>query len=138
MNNSYESKSVHRVLFKCPLCKRVERHEYAVHHVATDNEHPTYYLRKTYHEYTISENGAVLRTITARLLYPDIFCQCRPPQYKHDQGRAMRSTRINGVTTDRKCDHRCTSAKGADCECSCGGVNHGVDHQVAITDTRLF
>lgn len=24
-----------------------------------------------------------------------------------------------------KCDGRCTHAKGSDCECSCGGKNHG-------------
>jgi hypothetical protein len=26
------------------------------------------------------------------------------------------------------CDTRCTSAKGRKCECSCGGHNHGIDH----------
>lgn len=25
-----------------------------------------------------------------------------------------------------RCDHRCTSAKGHSCECSCGGANHGI------------
>jgi hypothetical protein len=25
-----------------------------------------------------------------------------------------------------KCDARCTSARGHNCECSCGGVNHGI------------
>lgn len=27
---------------------------------------------------------------------------------------------------DHKCDPRCTSARGPNCECSCGGANHGV------------
>lgn len=27
---------------------------------------------------------------------------------------------------DHKCDARCTSARGHNCECSCGGVNHGI------------
>lgn len=30
------------------------------------------------------------------------------------------------------CDRRCTSARGHDCECSCGGENHGKDHVIAI------
>jgi len=27
---------------------------------------------------------------------------------------------------EHKCDARCTSARGHNCECSCGGANHGV------------
>ena len=30
------------------------------------------------------------------------------------------------VNPDHKCDARCTSARGHNCECACGGVNHGV------------
>jgi hypothetical protein len=30
------------------------------------------------------------------------------------------------LNPDHKCDARCTSARGHNCECSCGGVNHGV------------
>jgi len=26
----------------------------------------------------------------------------------------------------RRCDARCYNAKGPDCECCCGGINHGV------------
>lgn len=37
--------------------------------------------------------------------------------------------RVNGCTSDLetrcKCDARCTNAKGPNCDCSCGGVNHG-------------
>lgn len=29
------------------------------------------------------------------------------------------------VNLDVKCDARCTDAKGFQCECSCGGENHG-------------
>jgi len=29
--------------------------------------------------------------------------------------------------SEHKCDARCTSAKGHNCECSCGGENHGSD-----------
>ena len=28
----------------------------------------------------------------------------------------------------RRFDTRCTSAKGPDCSCQCGGLNHSIDH----------
>lgn len=31
----------------------------------------------------------------------------------------------------RRCDARCMYAKGPDCECSCGGANHGIGHHHA-------
>ncbi len=34
---------------------------------------------------------------------------------------------IVGKRTGSKCDPRCTGAAGFDCECSCGGTNHGSD-----------
>jgi hypothetical protein len=27
---------------------------------------------------------------------------------------------------DHECDSRCTSARGHNCECTCGGANHGI------------
>lgn len=36
---------------------------------------------------------------------------------------------VNGkFRADKKCDGRCTSARGHNCECACGGKNHGADH----------
>lgn len=44
-------------------------------------------------------------------------------------GRTMIGQVINGVKNKTvKCDHRCTSATGHNCECSCSGRNHGADH----------
>ena len=34
--------------------------------------------------------------------------------------------RIQGTVTDHECDPRCTGATGKNCECSCGGKNHGM------------
>ena len=39
--------------------------------------------------------------------------------------------RIVGRKNNTPCDKRCTSAHGHDCECSCGGQNHGIDHLVS-------
>jgi hypothetical protein len=37
--------------------------------------------------------------------------------------------RVSGRYSDaRKCDARCTGATGPDCECQCGGHNHGADN----------
>lgn len=40
-------------------------------------------------------------------------------------GTTVEVNQIRGVRTDTPCDDRCTSAKGHQCECSCGGKNHG-------------
>jgi hypothetical protein len=38
-------------------------------------------------------------------------------------------TVVTGRTNpDRKCDARCTNATGHNCECACGGKNHGAGH----------
>jgi hypothetical protein len=36
-----------------------------------------------------------------------------------------RIIRYNEAGSRHKCDGRCLNAKRGDCECSCGGVNHG-------------
>lgn len=33
----------------------------------------------------------------------------------------------NEAGSKHKCDGRCLNAKRGDCECSCGGVNHGLN-----------
>lgn len=30
------------------------------------------------------------------------------------------------IVADKKCDGRCMGATGHNCECSCGGANHGI------------
>lgn len=39
-------------------------------------------------------------------------------------GKPLQGTQNDSVP----CDRRCTSATGHNCECSCGGANHGIDH----------
>lgn len=39
--------------------------------------------------------------------------------------RPIKLTRIIAVWTDESCDGSCMAATRADCECSCGGANHG-------------
>ena len=41
-------------------------------------------------------------------------------------GKMMSFGKLEGyVNPDVKCDARCTNARGHNCECSCGGLNHG-------------
>lgn len=37
-----------------------------------------------------------------------------------------RSVKIKAVSSRHVCDSKCTSASGHECECSCGGINHGI------------
>ncbi len=57
---------------------------------------------------------------------------------KHGQVPTGRTPEGKRVMADRvifyklrpslhKCDARCTNAKGHNCECSCGGANHGIN-----------
>lgn len=72
-------------------------------------------------------------TATRLLDRPDWIC----PDHINDNPRLLsrcpkcqgfaKPARVDGRTSDTPCDHRCTSARGHNCECSCGGVNHGRD-----------
>lgn len=42
------------------------------------------------------------------------------------------------IETDSPCDERCTSAKGPECNCQCGGINHGIDYTLASGQSSLF
>jgi len=46
-------------------------------------------------------------------------CGCNLPKGGQVKGHYSES---------RKCDARCTGAKGQDCECQCNGANHGINH----------
>ena len=43
---------------------------------------------------------------------------------------------IGNSEGSRRCDARCYDAKGPDCDCICGGKNHGKGLQVATKNTR--
>ena len=39
--------------------------------------------------------------------------------------------------TTRRCDAKCHNARGRTCHCICGGINHGISHQPALTNINL-
>ena len=45
------------------------------------------------------------------------------------------SKRVQGFTTAQPCDARCMGARGFDCQCACGGANHGRNHLVCDAPT---
>lgn len=63
--------------------------------------------------------GTRSEVTTKSLWHFELFC------VEHRRRLAIR--KIQAVRNDTKCDARCTSAKGFQCECSCGGENHGKD-----------
>lgn len=65
-----------------------------------------------------SRNYTVRTPEKARL--PEIKCP--------SHGLHVTWTQIEGrVSEVHKCDPRCTGARGVNCECQCGGANHGAD-----------
>ena len=48
--------------------------------------------------------------------------------YKCPCGRDRKSATVKGVRSAHVCDARCEAATGGNCECSCGGKNHGKAH----------
>ncbi len=57
--------------------------------------------------------------IADRSFLPEVYC----PQHK----RQLLADEVKGTVTDCPCDRRCTGAKGHNCDCSCGGANHGAE-----------
>ena len=40
-----------------------------------------------------------------------------------------------GSDHERRCDAKCYDAAGPECDCCCGGMNHGAGLQVALENT---
>lgn len=79
-------------------------------------------------------HGMYARTVTDRQYraYVRVGDQTADYLYQHrcGCGRLVQVRPVAGVfRAEVPCDARCTSAKGHKCECSCGGANHGMDHQ---------
>lgn len=90
-----------RYSFRCPRCKTVQ---------ATD--------------YTQQQGGfyTTWRTLDGK----DQFFQDDLPCTTC--GRERHANPVKGRPSNKKCDARCTGATGHNCECQCGGKNHGADY----------
>ena len=43
-------------------------------------------------------------------------------------GRERRVVTIKGRVSEKPCSEKCLAAVGPNCECACGGANHGAGH----------
>lgn len=101
------------VMYKC-RCRKVARRTFTVESYSECNNHPEGYLNKTWYYRRVNGGRWMQKTE-----YPSNQCEC---------GATVFGKPVEARLTDHICDVRCTSATGHNCECSCGGQNHGIDH----------
>lgn len=53
-----------------------------------------------------------------------VVCNCTVARWGFPNN-VLKIATIRGKVSAHKCAAKCTHAKGGDCECSCGGANHG-------------
>lgn len=98
-----------RQLFNCKACKHTEAHEYVCLRVEM------YGPGRMYERRIMGRINKYGREVTVSRDF--VLCpHC---------GREMSAKLIKGIKTDHECDARCMASKGPNCECSCGGANHG-------------
>lgn len=121
--NEYVAVSVKttRVIFKCgnKQCKHVWAREYKKCYKSMGGPVGTGYLMK-YEAARLDLNRVDENGREISLGYDHECPKCK--------AHKTTSNAVVGTQTETKCDARCTSAKGHNCECSCGGKNHGIDH----------
>jgi len=61
-----------------------------------------------------------------------IGCICGLCNGPLDYMGAVVGRRLTVESSECPCDARCTNARGPDCECSCGGANHGTKRVVKV------
>lgn len=112
-------KTVH-LMHRCKKCKKAVRTSAHLESMSVDNEHPEWYLRKVRHYRKINHGEYWIEASNA--FFPPAPCPgC---------GVALPGKAIEGYLNPKcPCDRRCTGATGHNCECSCGGENHGMDHE---------
>lgn len=107
------------VLYNCKRCKVGKRVEYPLVQKAYEG-----YGRYSYRAYRqgaeLTQWGKPTGQFAKIFAGYDNECpQCKRPMQWHRLEAAH--------NPEVKCDARCTGARGHQCECSCGGKNHGAD-----------
>ena len=81
---------------------------------------------------TVDHKVHIVETRTAGAYYPQVHkyydgMHSYPiaPACPKCGGRMLGKPIKGTLSANHKCDSRCTNARGSDCECSCGGKNHG-------------
>lgn len=102
-------------LYSCKRCKTGVRMDYPI------KLRPGCYYRQT-------ENGLIGAGIWVNATYPDGRRDYAGDMIGLCSGckRMMTFGPLKGILNNAvPCDARCTNARGHNCECSCGGENHG-------------
>lgn len=106
------------IIYNCRHCKRGKRVEYPIGNSNSGFFRLTYDGRQIPAGVWIQSCGGGRPTVYAGDTENGLCSSC---------GRMMTYGALKSSTNpDHKCDSRCTSARGPQCDCSCGGKNHGV------------
>lgn len=95
----------------CKRCKLVIRETGLLER----SSHQGAYNRTVY-TYRFTKSDGTTKTMHDKAQYA-VDCKC--------SGRHITMEAIVATTTKTPCDERCTHATGHNCNCSCGGKNHG-------------
>lgn len=82
-------------------------------------------------EWTEDWKGVVAGGAPKKVGNNGVFARC-PDRHKVFMLRQIKGT----YSKDHKCDSRCLNAKGHNCTCSCGGLNHGKGFAIETVTTR--
>lgn len=108
---------MHTVIYNCKSCKRGKRVDYALGNARTGFSRIDSTGKAVPAAVWIQSCGGGKPTVYGGDTEMGI-CAC---------GKMMTFGALKAfLNPDHKCDARCTSARGHNCECSCGGANHGV------------
>jgi len=66
-------------------------------------------------------------------MFPDLFPDDHEVRYHPRTGRPITAR----YSANRRCDDRCVYARGDDCECQCGGRNHGAGWAEMMDQLRV-
>lgn len=95
---------------KCLSCKKVSRRDYTATRTETVG-----------HGMFRRETAIYGREVNGGFLRASLDCQC-----PRCGAREWHAKRLEGrFNAGVKCNARCQGATGHDCECQCGGANHG-------------
>jgi hypothetical protein len=113
---------MHTIIYNCKKCKKGRRAEYPIE------------KEKGYFYRTNADGLNVPAGVWTNASMFDSFAGKRVYEYGGDTekglcpscGRAMDYGILAGrVNPDHKCNGVCVNARGPQCDCSCGGANHG-------------
>lgn len=100
---------------RCKACKRVERVEVTL---VRDRSWKGDWGRSVRQVVLEAWGKRYTQDNSENLFVP---CGCTPNRYLHLK-------RLHGRVSTEPCGAKCLSATGPNCECSCGGKNHGANH----------